>query len=564
MTGTTSIDLLASVREFDRYLGDPRDAAALMRTDVAVRLDERSAFPADALAAIDAWGLQRHYVPAEHGGKLTDVTAPLLMIRHVARRDVTAAVGHGKTFLGSVCAWVAGGEIAARTAAIAVTGDPVSWGLTERGRGSDLSRSATVARGGGPTVRIDGGKWPIGNATRGRAMTILARTSDEPGPRSLSLLLVDKHDVDPSTLSYEPKVSTHGIRGADISGIRFTGTTVGGSAFVGPVGHGLEIVLKSLQLTRTLCTALSVGAADQALAIALDFATDHRVHGVRLADLPATRRALAEAVADLLLAEIVMFVGARTMHSAPAEMSPVSAFVKVLVPGTVDLLVRDLTDLLGLHSQFVGFAGAGAFQKAARDSRVVGIFDGNSVVNLNVIINEFPAMARPAPAPEISRVLDPLRPGAQAGALAPQALRLVSREGPQLLRALPELVETAPLSAPVRDAARRVLAEYETVVLEAAALPRESQPHPRTFQVAERAALVFGGACALAFGLARRDALPVPFAGDDAWLAAVLQRVVQRLGGPPIDPAVADAVTGSARGARAAGAAVTVLSDWAG
>ena len=213
MTGAVLTDALSPVREFDRLLGDPSDPDAVISTARSLELDERSELPAEAIAAADEWGLQRYYVPAEHGGLLTDVLTPLLMVRHLARRDVSPAVIHGKSFLGSVCAWVAGGEIAARMAAITLTGAPVSWGLTEKGRGSDLSRSATSAAIGDEDVRLDGVKWPISNAARGRAITVLARSDERLGPRSLSLVLVDKHEADMSTITYEPKIATHGIRG---------------------------------------------------------------------------------------------------------------------------------------------------------------------------------------------------------------------------------------------------------------------------------------------------------------------------------------------------------------
>ncbi len=221
MTGVALTNVLAPVREFDRFLGDASDPDAVVSTERSIELDERSEFPADSIAAINGWGLQQYYIPAEHGGRLTDALGPLLMIRHLARRDVTVAVAHGKTFLGSVCAWLAGGDIATRMAGIASTGDAVSWGLTERGRGSDLSRGVTAANISERGIRVDGGKWPINNATRGRAITVLARSEEQPGPRSLSLVLVDKRDVDPSTISYEPSVATHGTRGVDISGINF-------------------------------------------------------------------------------------------------------------------------------------------------------------------------------------------------------------------------------------------------------------------------------------------------------------------------------------------------------
>lgn len=571
MTGTATRDAapalrrgtapLTAARAFDAFLGRRELTGGVVDAVRAIDLDEASAFPSEEIAAIDAWGLQRWYVPEKHGGRLVDTLDPVLMIRHLAGRDVTAAVAHGKTFLGSVCSWVAGGEIAEVTADIALRGDPISWGLTEKGRGSDLSQSSTTARIDGRGVRLDGVKWPINNATRGRAITVLARSGDAGGPRSLSLVLVDKAEVAASTVSYEPKVATHGIRGADISGIRFSATRTAPERLVGQEGHGLELVLKSLQLTRPLTTALSLGAADQGLSIALSFARSRRLYGSRLIDLPAARRTLAEAVADTLIAECVMLVGARTIHSAPDEMAIVSALVKFLAPDTIDTMFRNLTSFLGARSQLVGFAGAGAFQKAARDNRVVGIFDGNSIVNLNVLINELPAQLRPADPPDLAALLAPLALSCKPAELPAHALRLVSRRGSSLLRGVPQLAAAvSDGGTEVAAAARTIVNAYESVLEDAAALPRQGQPHPRAFRVAERLAVVFGGACAMAVHLARRDVVSAHFA-DVEWVAGVLQRIAQRLGAGPLSRSASDSLLDAASTAHETGV-VSLLRGW--
>ncbi|MFK4807807.1 acyl-CoA dehydrogenase family protein [Microbacterium sp. ZW CA_36] len=563
---------LAPVRAFDAFLGDPADDEAVVSTRRSVLLDERSAFPEDEIAAVTAFGLQQWYVPAAHGGNLGDALVPLLMIRHLARRDFTVAAVHGKTFLGAICAWVAGGEIATRMAGLVGTGSPVSWGLTERGRGSDLSRSATSAQIGTGTVRVDGGKWPINNAVRCRAMTVLARSDERPGPRSLSLVLVDKEEADPATIGYEAKVASHGLRGANLAGIRFEGSVVGADAVVGPAGHGLEIVLKSLQLTRPFTTGLSLGAVDRALQTALDAAAVPDGARGRLLDSPTSRRALGIAVADALLVECLMLVGVRSAHAVPGEMALVSALVKFLGPDTADLLFRDLTRLLGPRALIVGSEGSGglhpsafgAFQKAARDSRVVGIFDGNSVVNLNMIVNELPNQLRPAAPPPLPEVLAPLRADVEHDALDTASLRLVTRHGSRLLRSLPALVDAVDdgrTSRAAVDAARWILGEYTALLAEAGDLPRQSQPDPLAFHLAERFALVFGAACALAVHLARAGAIPGPLGESDAWLAAVLQRVANRLGADTVDTAVADALLDAALRAHAGGA-VTLLPSW--
>lgn len=550
---------LAPAADLDRFLGDPSDPSSPMSFEMALIRDRAAQFPLEAAEALTEWGMHRYYVPAAFGGRLEDVLTPLMIMRNVARRDVTAAVGHGKTILGAVCAWAAGGQSAESMARIVLAGDPVSWGLTEQGRGSDIASAATSAALGVDGIVLDGHKWPIGNATRGRAVTVLARTDDRPGPRSLSLVLVDKNVVDGATLSYRPRRELHGIRGADISGVEFHGTRVGPDALVGPVGHGLELVLKSLQLTRTLCAALSLGAGDQAIALVLAAAVG--ADGSR----PDERIVVADSVADLLLAEVVAYAGARCVHTAPEEMALVSAFVKFLVPDSIDLVFRELTSTVGARAQLAGGAGFARFQKAARDNRVVGIFDGNSVVNLNVVINEFANIAR-ADAVDVDAVIDAVTFPPAPTAFDMSRLRLITRRGSSVLRALPALaarLDDGRTHDDVVTAARQLAAEWRIVQGAAAAAERAPQPPAWQFVIAERLTLLFGAAACLAVYVANRDrADDTALWTDGLWARAVLTRLLARLG---IDGAAAvptAEVYAAAAQSVASGAPVTVLPGW--
>ena len=58
-----------------------------------------------------------------------------------------------------------------------------------------------------------------------------------------------------------------------------------------------------------------------------------------------------------------------------------------------------------------------------------------------------------------------------------------------------------------------------------------------------------------------RDGIPGPLGESDAWLAAVLQRVANRLGADPVDASVADTLLDAALRAHAGGA-VTLLPSW--
>ena len=73
----------------------------------------------------------------------------------------------------------------------ALAGDMVaSIAVTEPGAGSDVGALATTAVRDGDVYVINGSKTYITNGTQADFLTLLARTSDEPGYHSYSLIVV--------------------------------------------------------------------------------------------------------------------------------------------------------------------------------------------------------------------------------------------------------------------------------------------------------------------------------------------------------------------------------------
>ncbi|MFD1658313.1 acyl-CoA dehydrogenase family protein [Streptomyces caeni] len=566
--------------DFDRFLGDPDDPGEIFSYARCAELDDKEEFPADICGRFQEWGLPDQYVPVEYGGSLRDYEQVLQLVRAVARRDMTCAIGHGKTYLGGVCVWVAGSaEQGARLGADIMAGVPVSLGLTERDHGSDLLAGDVRTDDKAPDTAdhwlVSGEKWLINNATRGSVLSLLTRTHPDGGPRGFSVLLVDKRELDEDTYRHLPKIRTHGIRGADISGIAFDGARVPKSALVGAEGAGLEIVLKALQLTRTMCAALSLGAGDHGLRLGLDFAEERELYGRRLIDLPQARQVLAGAAADVLLHEAVALVAARAVQTQTAELSVISAVTKYLLPTGTDQVLADLTGLLGARAFLKGVHADGRFQKLARDHRLVGLFDGNTLVNLNSLVNQFRSLVRgfrrgtgdTAGGDAACDLRTPLPP------LDPSKLSLVARHGSGVMAGLAAAVDDItrraganPALEPAAEAARRLLAtttavhaemeEYQGVLTE---VP------PAAFEVARRYTLCWAGAACLGLWTHSTDHVSDdPGTGalwrDGLWLHTALDRLLVRLG----EPAAAgretyDELLGALRAARSSGRLFSLL-----
>ncbi|MEV1004738.1 acyl-CoA dehydrogenase [Nonomuraea sp. NPDC050202] len=517
--------------DLERLLGDPDDPSSPFSYARCLELDRREAFPSEMCDELDRMGVQRFYVPRAYGGALVSFEQLSALVRVLARRDLTLAIGHAKTFLGAAPLWVAGDPgPAARLAEAILAGARVSLGLTEREHGGDLAATETRAvrdRGG---YRISGEKWLINNATRGRMITLLAGTD-----QALSLFLLDKRALEPEEYRCLPKIRTHGIRGADISGIELSGARVPQDALIGTPGAGLPILVKALQLTRTGCLALSLGALDQAIELATRFARERILYGRPLAELPAVRLRLGQAYATLFVAEAVNITATRCVHVLPDELSVVSAVAKAVVPSLAEDCLDSLGELLGIRS----FLAEGRLQKVERDHRIVGIFDGSTFVNRSVLINQFGRLARSfhRGRADQQRLRQLFRIGGKLPPFDAARLGVVSRNGCGVVQSIPQAVEAVTaLAAEGRapDAlavlARALLIEVQQVHEQLAARnwPQLDRP-PEAFHLAQRYELCFAAAACLHLWVHNRTRVASGLWDEAAWLTACLGFLLARL-----------------------------------
>ena len=385
----------STAEQLEEYLGDPLNPANVMSFKRAVERDEVEAYPEDACALLDRWGCNQFHVPAARGGKLASYEELYSLVRTVSRRDMTVGITYLMTYIASCPAWVAGSkEQQNMLAELIAGGNQVAIGLHEKAHGNDLLACEVEATEAANGYRLAGEKWVIGNPTRGTAVIVFARTSSGGGPRGFSLFLLDKRKLSSSVYSHLPKFKTHGVRGHEMGGIRFHDCVVPGDAVVGSLGGGLEIALKSSQITRTLVTATCLGAADTALRATLDFALARRLYGQTVFDIPHARGTLTDAFVDLLIGSCLATSATRALHVAPEQMSVLSAVVKYFVPTMVDELMRNVAVVLGARNYLRDGHWSGIFQKLVRDTPIASVGHYSSVINLSHLAPQLQQLCR--------------------------------------------------------------------------------------------------------------------------------------------------------------------------
>ncbi|WP_328954368.1 acyl-CoA dehydrogenase family protein [Kitasatospora purpeofusca] len=502
----------------------------------SVELDENEQFPADFCSRLDGFGVAAYYVPTEWGGALSDHEQMIRLWRTAARRDISAVTAHAKTYLGVAPVWIAGNPEQARATADAVmSGSPVAWALSEPEHGADLLSGSVTATAEPDGYRVDGVKWPINNATRSSRVTLLARTGRDGSGRGQSLFLVDKSALQPGTWRTLPKVMTHGIRGIDISGIEFDGALLPADALIGPEGSGLETVLLALQFTRTMCTALSLGAGEHALRLAARFTAARVIQKRPLAERPFPVSVLARSAALLTAAEATSLVAGRSLHSLTAEMSVTSVVAKALAPTLVDDTLGELAELLGARSFLSDVYEYGAFQKVWRDHQIVAVFDGSTPVNRAALVQQFPKLVRGFAAGTVDAggLAEAVSVGGPVRPVDRGALTMVSRQGCSVVQALPALVESiggkpAPTGLAEQAVALHAMADYLHGRM--AEVAPAARPAMAAYELAAAYELCYAGAaCLHLWAAGESEHAAEPLWQDGLWVRAALRALLARL-----------------------------------
>lgn len=536
----------ARVAELNAAFGDPADPANPVGHARILEADEAGELPAAGEKLLDAFGLNAEFVPAAHGGRLERLDGLARVLREVFRRDLALGLGYGVTsFMAAVNVWTGGDERQrTRLAQILLGGDRVSVAYHELAHGNDFMRNEFEARvqPDGSFV-LHGAKQVINNAARARAWLLFGRTDSAPGPRSHSVLMVERDQVAPERLTVLPRYGTVGVRGCLLSGLDFDLAPVPRQALVGTPGHGSDLALRSFQLTRSALPGMALGTADTALRTVVSFARGRHLYKRTVAAIPQARATLGDAFLDLLTGDCLCLAATRGVHLLPGQASVYASAVKYLVPALLQQAVHDLSVVLGARF-YVRDGEFGVFQKHLRDLPVLSLGHAGAAACQATIIPQLPRLARRSwfrggPAPDAL-----FEPRADLPDIPFDRLALTA-DGDALSASLVAAADTAPDGSPhgtavhalvlqLTDELRRI--QQESLAL--APQDRTALASPAGFALADRYAVVLAGAAVHGVWRRARAAGADPFLADPAWTAAALDRLVRRLGRrPPALPA---------------------------
>jgi alkylation response protein AidB-like acyl-CoA dehydrogenase len=256
----------------------------------------------------------------------------------------------------------------------------VAFGLTEPDAGTGRDLKSRAVRDGDHFV-LNGRKHLITNSEFASHFMVFAYTDPSKGARGISALMVDR-DTPGFTIS--PMPETMGCRGGEHGHLTFKDCPVPVTNILGDEGQGLLQMTVALEVSRLFIAATSLGTAERAFELSLDFSKKRVTFGKAIAERQAVQAYLADMATDLYALRTMIRDAARKADRGgriPAEASMCKLFGLEAV-GRV-------TDRALLVHGGVGYTRRYPIERLYRDARLNWVEEGTPTIQRLVIAREF-------------------------------------------------------------------------------------------------------------------------------------------------------------------------------
>lgn len=260
-----------------------------------------------------------------------------------------------------------------------VTGDLIAGiGVTEPDAGSDVAALRTVARRDGEGWVINGSKMFITNGAEGDVILVAAKTDTESkGSRGVSIFVVER-----GTPGFEVgrALKKMGWRSSDTAELVFDDCYVPEENLIGEENRGFYYIMENFQNERLILAGQSLGEAQRAVEITVDYVRARKAFGGPLWNKQAIRHRLAMDQARIDAARQLTYHAAWVEERGDDSVRLVSE-VKALVGELVNEVLYDCVQFHG----GMGFIAETEVERLYRDARVQSIGGGATEVMLDEV-----------------------------------------------------------------------------------------------------------------------------------------------------------------------------------
>mgnify|MGYP001829147600 CR=1 FL=1 len=260
----------------------------------------------------------------------------------------------------------------------AVKGDMVAAiAVTEPDAGSDVAALKSFARKEGDHYILNGSKTYITNGTQADFLTLLARTSDEPGYQSFSLFVVP---TDLEGFQVSKKLDKLGMRSSDTAELFFDNVKIPAENLIGVEGQGFIQQMTQLQHERFSALPLGYIGALDVITETVEYLKRRIVFGKPLITKQVLRHRIAQWLTE---AEALKSL---TYHIVQMKMNKMDVTQEISMGKLLSgQLINKVADgCLQMHGG-MGFMNEMRISRVMRDAKLIGIGGGANEVMCEII-----------------------------------------------------------------------------------------------------------------------------------------------------------------------------------
>lgn len=253
-------------------------------------------------------------------------------------------------------------------------------GITEPDHGSDVQSIQTRAKWDGEHWVINGSKTFITNGTRADFVVLVTRTSDIPGAKGISLIIVES---DRPGFSVGKALDKVGMRSSDTAELIFDNVKVPPENLLGVEGEGFKQIMWQLQGERMIAAAGAVGGAERNYQLALDYAQNRMSFDQPISNFQVIAHLLAEMKTEIEVCRELTYSVAYRFSKGEVPSKEIS--ITKLAASQMAHWVADQTlQIFGGN----GYMQEYPVERSYRDSRLARIGGGTDQVMKEIIAKQ--------------------------------------------------------------------------------------------------------------------------------------------------------------------------------
>ncbi|MFO8056294.1 MAG: acyl-CoA dehydrogenase family protein [bacterium] len=356
---------------------------------IAEKIDEDDHVPENIWKQLGELGVMGANIPMEYGGGGMDVLSSVIIMEELSRQCAAVALSwlahailcvnnlyeHGnedqkKKWLPDLC-----------------SGEKIGcMALTEPNSGSDAVGIRTTARKDGDHYVLNGTKTFITNAPIADVALVYTKTTPERGARGISAFIVDTNT---EGFNVARKLRKMGHRGSPTGEISIEDCRVPAENMLGQENKGISVMMKGLDVERTVIAAGPVGLAQQGLDLSTRYAIEREQFGQQIADFQMIQAKLADMYVQVESARLLTYKAAILAQTSErgGKGTEIHKLAAAAVLYAAEMAEQVSLEAIQVHGGY-GYTLEYAVNRLLRDAKLYTIGAGTSEIRRLVVARE--------------------------------------------------------------------------------------------------------------------------------------------------------------------------------